>query len=433
MLPAMAAFFVDNDGKMTAPRGTRIPNTLVIIRTETKIEFFEVPIFFGLSPIVYRLLLRCTMNGFVLIAYLGILTALAPLSTDMYLPALPEMSAEFGISASLAQATLTMTMVGMALGQVVGGPVSDKMGRKLPLFGGLLVFTAASLACVFVDHVYYFLGFRFLQGFSGAFGIVIARAVARDVKEGPELMKYFAILMMVNGLAPILAPVVGGQILLFTTWRGVFAVLVAIGGVMLFLTAGFKESLPAKRRSDSFLASFRNFPILLRDPYFRGHCLAQCFVFGAFFAYLAGSSFLFQNVYGISAQGYSLIFGGIGAGGLLAGMIPAKLAGAVREVTMMKWSILVPAVGSVFLLVGFLMDAPIWYTLPILFVTVTPISVLGASSVALALAKEREMSGSASALLGFFSMILGGRVHAACGNRRRPHRSPHGHPHGGGV
>lgn len=348
------------------------------------------------------------MNGFLLIVYLGMLTALAPLSTDMYLPALPELSAEFGISASLAQASLTMTMVGMALGQVVGGPVSDAMGRKRPLFGGVLVFMAASLACVFADNVYHFLGFRFLQGFSGAFGIVIARAVARDMKEGPELMKYFAILMMVNGLAPILAPVLGGQILLFTTWRGVFEALVVIGAVMLFMTASFKESLPAARRSDSFLASFQSFPILMRDRYFRGHCLAQCFVFGAFFSYLAGSAFLFQNVYGLSAQGYSLIFGSIGAGTLLVGMIPAKLAGTVREVTMMKWSILVPTVGSVLLLAGFLLDAPIWYTIPLLFVTVTPISVLGASSVALALARQGKMSGSASALLGFFSMILGG-------------------------
>lgn len=348
------------------------------------------------------------MNGFLLIVYLGMLTALAPLSTDMYLPALPELSAEFGISASLAQASLTMTMVGMALGQVVGGPVSDAMGRKRPLFGGVLVFTAASLACVFAEDVYHFLGFRFLQGFAGAFGIVIARAVARDMKEGPELMKYFAILMMVNGLAPILAPVLGGQILLFTTWRGVFEALVVIGAVMLFMTASFKESLPAERRSDSFLASFQSFPILMRDRYFRGHCLAQCFVFGAFFSYLAGSAFLFQNVYGLSAQGYSLIFGSIGAGTLFVGMIPAKLAGTVREVTMMKWSILVPTVGSVLLLAGFLLDAPIWYTIPLLFVTVTPISVLGASSVALALARQGKMSGSASALLGFFSMILGG-------------------------
>lgn len=348
------------------------------------------------------------MNGFVLIAFLGMLTALAPLSTDMYLPSLPEIAGEFGISASMVQMTLTMTMVGMALGQVVGGPVSDKMGRKVPLLLGISVFTAASLACVFVTDVYHFLVLRFLQGFSGAFGIVIARAVARDVTTGPELMKYFAILMMVNGLAPILAPVVGGQILVFTTWRGIFEALVVIGAIMLAGTVLFRETLAKENRSESFLESFKSFPLLMKDSYFRGHCLVQCFVFGAFFSYLAGSSFLFQNVYHVSAQTYSFIFGGIGAGLLFTGSIPAKMAGTVREITMMKYSILIPAVGSVFLLAGFLLDAPIWYTIPVLFVTIVPLSVLGASSVALALAKEGKVSGSASALLGFFSMILGG-------------------------
>ncbi len=348
------------------------------------------------------------MTGFMLIAFLGILTALAPLSTDMYLPALPELAGEFGISASLSQAPLTKKKVGMEQGKEERGPVSDKMGRKVPLLFGLTVFTAASLACVFADDVYYFLFLRFMQGFAGAFGIVIARAVARDVTDGPELMKYFAILMMVNGLAPILAPVAGGQILMVTTWRGVFEALVVIGAVMLAETLYFKETLPAERRSASFFESFKSFPMLMKDGYFRGHCLVQCFVFGSFFSYLAGSSFLFQNVYEVSPQGYSFIFGGIGVGLLLTGTIPAKMAGTVREITMMKYSLFIPAVGSVFLLAGFLLDASIWYTVPILFITIVPLSVLGASSVALALAKEGKVSGSASALLGFFSMILGG-------------------------
>lgn len=347
-------------------------------------------------------------RGFGLIAFLGILTAIAPLSTDMYLPSLPELSAEFGITASMAQMTLTMTMVGMALGQVVGGPVSDKMGRKLPLLFGMAVFTLASLLCIFVSDIYHFLVLRFLQGFFGAFGIVVARAVARDVCQGPELMRYFAVLMMVNGLAPILAPVAGGQILAFTTWRGVFVALVVVGAVQVVETVFFRETLPKAKRSESFLESFKSFPMLLHDTYFRGHCLVQCFVFGSFFAYIAGSSFLFQNVYGVSPQVYSYIFGGIGVGLLLSGTLPARLAGTVREIVMLKYSLFIPAGGSLFLLAGFLMDAPIWYTVPVLFITIIPLSVMGAASVALALSKEGKVSGSASALLGFFSMILGG-------------------------
>lgn len=349
-------------------------------------------------------------KGRGLVVFLGLLTALAPLSTDMYLPALPEFSGEFGISASMAQMTLTMTMVGMAAGQIAGGPLSDRWGRKKPLLLGMAVFALASLACVMASDIYRFLGYRLLQGFFGAFGIVVARAIARDVCEGPALMRYFAVLMMVNGLAPILAPVAGGQILQLTDWRGIFAVLVVIGLGMLAATAAFQETLPAARRSSGFLESFRSFPRLIGDRYFRGHCLVQCFVFGAFFSYIAGSSFLFQNVYGLSAQAYSFIFGGIGAGLLFSGSFPARFAGAVREVVMMKYSLLVPLAGSVFLLAGFLLDAPVWYTVPVLFVTIIPLSVLGASSVSLALARQGAVSGSASALLGFSSMILGGAV-----------------------
>ena len=147
-----------------------------------------------------------------LIIFLGVMTAMAPLSTDMYLPSLPEISSSFGISTSMTQLTLTMTMIGMSLGQILGGPVSDRLGRKVPLFMGMVGFTAASLVCAVTENIYVFLAFRFVQGLSGAFGIVIARAVARDVVDGPALMKFMAILMMVNGLAPIAAPVAGAQV-----------------------------------------------------------------------------------------------------------------------------------------------------------------------------------------------------------------------------
>jgi len=346
-------------------------------------------------------------QNWALIVLLGILTALAPLSTDMYLPALPELAGEFGIHASLTQLTLTMTTLGMAAGQLTGGPVSDKMGRRAPLLLGMAIFTAASTACFLASDIDHFLCFRFLQGFFGAFGIVIARAIARDVTEGPELMRYFAILMMVNGLAPILAPVAGGQILNFTTWRGIFAVLAVIGAALVLATFVFKETLPREKRNAGFFASFESFPMLLHDNYFRGHCLLQCFVFGAFFAYIAGSSFLFQNVYGVSAQTYSFIFGGIGVGLLLSGAMPARLAGTVPEIMMLRWSLLIPLAGSTALLAGFLCGAPIWYTVPVLFVTIIPLSVFGAASVSLALSKQGRVSGGASALLGFFSMILG--------------------------
>lgn len=164
-----------------------------------------------------------------LIIFLGMMTAIAPLSTDMYLPALPEVQRDLNVSTSLVQLTLTMTTLGMALGQILAGPLSDLLGRRRPLFVGMLVFIAASFGCVLAEDIYIFLFFRFFMGFAGASGIVIARAIARDVCEGAELTRFFAVLMMVNGFAPIIAPVIGGQILLFADWRATFVLLTVIG------------------------------------------------------------------------------------------------------------------------------------------------------------------------------------------------------------
>ena len=343
-----------------------------------------------------------------LTVFLGLMTAMAPLATDMYLPALPTVQLDMGISASLAQMTLTMTMLGMALGQIFAGPVSDRYGRKWPLAAGMVIFTLSTVGCVWAQDIMLFLFFRFVSGFAGASGIVIAKAIARDVCEGPELTKFFAMLMMVNGLAPIIAPVIGGQILLFTSWRGVFVLLVAVGLFQLIATLIYKETLPKDKRLKGLQESFAKFPLLLKNRYFLGHCLVQCFVFGAFFSYLAGSSFVFQNIFQVSPQMFSLIFGGIGAGLLLSGALPARLAGRVEDVKMLQISLIVPLVGAVLLLLAFSAGAGMAIILPVLFLTITPLSVMGAASFSLALSRQGKNAGSASALIGFFSMILGG-------------------------
>ena len=343
-----------------------------------------------------------------LTVFLGLMTAMAPLATDMYLPALPTVQVDFGITASLAQMTLTMTMIGMALGQIFAGPISDRYGRKWPLTAGMVVFTLSTVGCVWAQDIMVFLFFRFISGFAGASGIVIAKAIARDVCQGPELTKFFAMLMMVNGLAPIIAPVIGGQILLYTSWRGVFVMLVAVGLFQLIATLIYKETLPKDHRLAGLRESFAKFPMLLKNRYFLGHCLVQCFVFGAFFSYLAGSSFVFQNIFQVSPQMFSLIFGGIGAGLLLSGALPARLAGRVADVKMLHISLLVPLIGSVLLLLAFSAGMGMAVILPVLFLTIVPLSVMGAASFSLALSRQGKNAGSASALIGFYSMILGG-------------------------
>ena len=340
--------------------------------------------------------------------FLGVMSAMAPLSTDMYLPALPELTTDFGIPASVAQLTLTMTMIGMAAGQMIMGPVSDRYGRKGPLLAGMAVFALTALGCAAVPDIRAFLVLRFLMGFAGASGIVIARAIARDVAEGVELTRFFAILMMVNGLAPILAPVIGGQVLLFSDWRGIFVLLIVVGLAQSGATLVYRETLSQEKRIGNLGASFQKFPQLLRDKYFMGHCLTQCFVFGAFFSYIAGASFLFQNIYHVTPQTFSYIFGGIGVGLLVCGMVPARLAGRVPDVELLMGSLIVPLLGSVALLGGFLCHAPIYYTIPVLFITIVPLSIMGAASFSLALSRQGKNAGSASALIGFAQMILGG-------------------------
>ena len=340
--------------------------------------------------------------------FLGMMSAMAPLSTDMYLPALPELTTDFGITASVAQMTLTMTMIGMATGQMVMGPVSDRYGRKRPLLAGMVVFALTAVGCAVVTDIRLFLVLRFLMGFAGAAGIVISRAIARDVAEGVELTRFFAILMMVNGLAPILAPVVGGQVLLFSDWRGIFVLLIVVGLAQSGATMVYRETLPQEKRIENLGASFQKFPQLLHDKYFMGHCLTQCFVFGAFFSYIAGASFLFQNIYHVTPQTFSYIFGGIGIGMLVCGMVPARLAGRVPDVELLMASLIVPVLGAIALLAGFLCEAPIYYTIPVLFVTIVPLSIIGAASFSLALSRQGKNAGSASALIGFAQMILGG-------------------------
>ena len=265
----------------------------------------------------------------------------------------------------------------------------------------------------------------FLTIFLG--GIVIARAIARDVAEGVELTRFFAILMMVNGLAPILAPVIGGQVLLFADWRGIFVLLIIVGLVQTGATVVYRETLPVERRIADLGASFRKFPALLHDQYFLGHCLTQCFVFGAFFSYLAGSTFLFQNIYHVTPQVFSLIFGGIGVGLLVCGIVPARLAGRVPDVELLMGSIAIPIIGSAALLAGFLLDAPIGYTLPVLFVTIVPLSVMGAASFSLALSRQGKRAHRLCA-----DDI--GRPHdAARRHRGRGERHPDGRPHARGL
>src|SRR5438045_3909426 len=210
------------------------------------------------------------------VGVLGSLTAFGPLSIDMYLPGLPAMARSFHASASEAQITLTACLVGLALGQLLAGPLSDRLGRRRPLLLGVAAYSAASLFCALAPSVHVFTGLRLVQGLAGAAGIVISRAAVRDLYSGVEAARFFSVLMLVNGLAPILAPVIGGQLLRVTSWRGVFVVLAAIGfGLLGVALAGVGESLPpARRRAGGLSLALASFEVLLRDRCYVGYVLS---------------------------------------------------------------------------------------------------------------------------------------------------------------
>lgn len=351
---------------------------------------------------------RNTKGWFLLSCFLGMISAMPPLATDMYLPALPVFQSDFDISTSMVQLTITMTLAGMAIGQVFAGPISDMAGRRIPLLIGMAVFGIASLGCYLVENIYVFLLLRLIQGLAGSCGIVISKAIARDVSRGAELTKFFAMLMMINGLAPILAPVIGGQILNFTSWRGIFLVLAGIGIVMMCFALYSQETLPKGRRLNGIGESLGTIPKLLQDKYFMGHCLLQSLVSAGFFSYIGCSSFVFQDIYQVTPQEFSFIFGGIGLGLMISGTIPAKTAGKIKDIKLLKVSLVVPIISSVVLFALFYVKASLMLVIPLLLITIMPLSVMGASSFSMAMSRQGRQAGTASALLGFFSMILGG-------------------------
>jgi DHA1 family bicyclomycin/chloramphenicol resistance-like MFS transporter len=251
---------------------------------------------------------------------LGGITAIGPLAIDMYLPALPQMAAEFGVEQAQAGLTLTAFLVGLATGQILAGPLSDALGRRRPLLVGVALYALASLLCALAPSIYILVAMRLLQGLCAAIGTVIARAIVRDVYAGHTAARFFSMLMLVTGVSPLLAPFVGSQLLLVTSWHGVFAVLFALGLLLWVSVAlGLGESLPVERRRTGGLRdAITTFGKLLGDRIFLGYVLTYAVAFTGVFAFIAGSSFVLQGVYGVSPQTYGLLFGLVGFGLIVA-------------------------------------------------------------------------------------------------------------------
>jgi DHA1 family bicyclomycin/chloramphenicol resistance-like MFS transporter len=340
---------------------------------------------------------------------LGALSAIGPLSIDMYLPALPKLTHDLGAGASLVQLTLTACLVGLAAGQMIAGPISDMWGRRRPMFVGIAIYTLASLACVVAPSVELLIALRLIQGVAGAACIVISRAVVRDMHDGPAAARFFSLLMLVNGVAPVAAPVIGAQVLRVTSWRGVFVVLTLLGLLMTLSLFGLRETLPPRERHAGGLrAALRTYRELCADRVYLGYALAGGLAFAAMFAYISGSPFVLQNIYGMSPQAFSLIFAINSLGIVALGQVSGMLAGRVAMMTLLRTGLGIAFAGGALLLVSAFTGLGLVGVLPGLFLVVSAIGLTMPNSVALALSgRPANIAGSASALFGLLQYVIG--------------------------
>ncbi|WP_298831457.1 multidrug effflux MFS transporter [uncultured Planococcus sp.] len=343
------------------------------------------------------------------ILLMGALTSLIPFTIDMYLPAFPILADVYETNATSVQLSLTACLLGLALGQLITGALSDVQGRRKPLLISLIAYIVASVACIFAPNIYIFVLLRFVQGFAASGGLVISRAIVRDVSNGAELTRLFALLMVVNNLVPLLAPSVGSGVLLFADWRGIFLVLTVLGIILLLVSVlRLKESLPPEKRVPSNLGTtFSNFAGILKNRQFTGYALAQGFLIGGVFAYVSGTPFIYQNVYGVSPQTFSLLFGMNGIGLIIGSYAVGRFSYIWSEKRFLETALYTATTAGAVLLAVVLLDGPLWAVVIPIFFFITSIGVVGTAAFTLAMESQGHVAGSASALLGLLPFILG--------------------------
>ncbi len=345
--------------------------------------------------------------------FLGLLTAFGPFVTDMYLPSLPVMTIYFNTSVSMVQTGLTSSMLGLAFGQLLFGPLSDRYGRRLPLLVSLVLFAAATLACLFAPSIEVFVALRFLQGIAASGGIVIARSIATDKFKRKNLAKALAIVGAINGVAPVAAPVVGGALSEITGWKGIFVILLIIGCVLLGFCVRFRESLSHQRRSKEKLSkSFRLFKPVLKNRRYLFYTMELTFAMAILFAYVSSSPFIIQQHYGFSALAFSLFFAANAVAIGTGAAISVKFA--VPQ-TCLKISAVGMVVCSVVLATAMAADVSVWCFEGLLFVLCFMMGLSFTVATTLAMDAARKQAGTASALLGAFGFLSGSIVSPLAG------------------
>lgn len=343
-----------------------------------------------------------------LLILLGMLTAFGPFVTDMYLPSLPSMGEYFSTTSSMVQLGLTTSMIGLAVGQIFFGPLSDRYGRRLPLLVAMWLFIASTLLCLFSQNIEQFVAFRLLQGIAGAGGIVISRSVATDKYSGRELAKMLAVIGAINGVAPVAAPIAGGLLTDVIGWKGIFWILFGLGLVLLVCCLRFKESLPRESRSaEKWRDTFRSFGVVLHDRRYVCYVLQMAFAQGVLFANIASSPFIVQQHYGFSAFAFSLCFG---VNALAIGVAAALSVKFRRSESSTLAGCCGMALAAVVQCGALAAECSFWVYEAVMLVLLFSMGMTFTSSTALAMESQRENSGTASALLGAVCFAAGGIV-----------------------
>lgn len=347
----------------------------------------------------------------LLLSTLGIL---GPLNIDMYLPSFPGIASDLNAQASLVQLSLTACLIGLAVGQIIVGPISDARGRRGPLLISLLLFAASSVMCALSTSIEMLIAARFLQGLTASGGIVLSRAVVRDVFSGRELTQFFSLLMVINAVAPLLAPIAGGAILLLpgASWHTIFYAL-ALLGFLILLTVGFKlpETLPREKRQPSSIGhSLRTMGSLMTDRSFMGYALTLGFIHGGSFAYVSGTPFVYQDIYGVSPQTFSILFGINGIAIITGSFIIGRFSRFVPERNLLRIGVITASSATLLLFIATIAQGPLFTIVVPLFVYMITIGITATSTFTLAIARQGHRAGSASAVLGLFPLLIGSIV-----------------------
>ncbi len=350
------------------------------------------------------------------IMLLALFTSLGPLSIDMYLPALPEMAQDFNVTTQQIANTLPAYFFGLAVGQLIYGPISDRIGRKKPLYFGMALYAIASLLCVLAPDHWSLIAARVLQALGGCVGVVMARAAIRDRLDVQSSAQAFASMMIVMGIAPILAPTLGAGILHFFSWHAVFIALCIIG-VMCFLCVHFlfKETLEPERRLDlSFNQVFILYASIFKDKSFRLPMMAGCFTGAALFCYISSASAVLMDGYHLTQQQFAIAFGFNAFGIILLSTLNKHLAHKLSVIRRLTIGGVIQLTGSVIIVIaGLMAQAPLALVMFGLFLTVSGIGFTGPNAMAFAMSEQGARAGTASAIMGsmqFACGLLGGVV-----------------------